>query len=410
MKILVLTHTYPRFEGDTNAPFVQDLCEAHATAGHEVTVLSGFDSLISANRPNKNVDFRTYRYVWPDSLHVLGYSRTIEADVRLKSSATLLGPLMLGSALANLLKIVQRTNPDVIHAHWILPNGFVGALVSRLTGVPLYCSLWGSDIFVAEKNRLYRWMARFAGNQCTALTSCSEELKSRLVALGVTAARIELVSNGCNATEFRPDISGAKRVRAELGINDDELMVFALGRFAYKKGFNHLIQAARTFAGPDSRAKLVIAGSGDLEQMWKKLAQSTGVGEKILFPGLIARDRVPAFFAACDIFAMPSIHDPVGNVDGLPTVVVEAMAAEKAVVASEISGLPLAIQHEKTGLLVPPADEAALASAIGRLIEDAALRVRLGHAARQHVIERLDWSHIAAHHRRIYDGSSNKNT
>jgi glycosyltransferase involved in cell wall biosynthesis len=402
MKILALTHTYPRFENDTNAPFVQDLCEAHAAAGHETTVLTAFDKCIDPVRLDKKVDLKTYRYIWPDSMHLLGYSRTIEADVRLKKSAALLGPLMLGSATAKLLRIVREMKPDVIHAHWIVPNGFSGALVSKITGVPLFCSLWGSDIFVAEKNRLYAFMAAFAGRQSSVVTSCSAELKDRLVALGVSENKVELVSNGCYADQFRPNLAAGAQIRREFGIAPGEIMVLALGRFAYKKGFDHLIRAAKHFAGDGSDVRLVIAGSGDLEGDLKAQARSTGLGDRILFPGLVARDRVPSFFAACDIFAMPSVHDPVGNVDGLPTVIVEAMGAEKAIVASDISGIPLAIRHEETGLLVPPADENTLTETIQRLIDDKDLRSKLGRAARQLVVEELDWSHIAARHRQIY--------
>lgn len=407
MKILALTHTYPRFDRDTNAPFVQDLCEAHAKAGHQVTALTAFDPEIDPARPNKRVALETYRYIWPDSMHLLGYSRTIEADVRLKSSVAFLGPLMIGSAFAHLLQIVRQTRPDVIHAHWIVPNGFIGALVSKITGVPLFCSLWGSDIFVAEKNAGYSWMARFAGRQCSTVTSCSAELKDRLVALGVSANKIKLVSNGCNADEFRPGIPETAGLRTELGIAEDEVMVLALGRFAHKKGFDVLIRAAGKFARSENKVKLVIAGSGDLEQDWKALARSTGLGERIIFPGIVSRDRVPTFFAACDIFTMPSVHDPVGNVDGLPTVILEAMGAEKAVVASDISGIPLAIRNEDTGLLVPPGDESTLAAAIQRLAANQALRAKLGRAARRLVIEKLDWSHIAAHHRQIYSADLN---
>lgn len=402
MRILVLTHTYPRFSGDTNGPFVEDLCNAHVAAGHEVTVLTAFEPAISSDRAGYPVRLESYRYVWPDSLHVLGYSRTIDADVRLKGQVWLLAPLMLVSAYARLRSLVRSFRPDVLHAHWIVPNGFIAAKVSEATGIPLFCTLHGSDVFTAEKNALYRWMACTAGRRASLVTSCSADLSERLVRLGVAEDRIELVPNGCFAHEFRSNPEAGQALRRQLGIAERETLILALGRLVYKKGFDVLLRAAPEVLARCPEARIVVAGAGELAKDLANQARSQGLGDRVLFPGAVDRHSVPAYFAAADVFTMPSVRDAAGNVDGLPIVVLEAMAAGKPVVASRLSGIPLAVGDDRTGLLVPAGDAPALADALIRLVEDPALRSRLGEAGRARIESELDWSRIAARHREIY--------
>ncbi len=173
MHIGVLTHNYPRFVGDFSGTFVEALCQEFATQGQQVTVWAPHD--VAYTRPlDAQVRLRLYHYAWPPALQQLGYMRSMQGDLALRLNTYTLSPALFAAGIARVVAEARRTRPDVLHAHWILPNGFIGAVASRLLGIPLVVSVPGSDAQVASKNPLFRRMARFAFEQAGQLTANSE--------------------------------------------------------------------------------------------------------------------------------------------------------------------------------------------------------------------------------------------
>jgi glycosyltransferase involved in cell wall biosynthesis len=177
-------------------------------------------------------------------------------------------------------------------------------------------------------------------------------------------------------------------------------VALAVGRMATKKGFHVLVAALPRLLDSYPQLHVVLAGGGDRERDLR--AAVSEWQQRVHFPGLVARDALPDLFRAADLFVMPAVHDARGNVDGLPNVVLEAMATGLPVVASAVSGLPLAIGHGVHGLLVPEGDATALGGAIEHLIGDAQLRARLGLAARQRAVTELSWDQVARAYRDHY--------
>ncbi len=399
MRIAVLAHSFPRFPGDTHGPFVERLCLALAKRGHEMHVLLPFDPLL-APAPDGPLKIHSFRYVFPDSAHQLGYSRTMKRDVGLRVGAYLQAPLYFAAAELALRRLIARQKIELVHAHWILPNGFVAARAAAAAGIPYAATLHGSDVFMAERNGLFRALARRALRGAAHVTSCSSELRDRLLAIGgeEQADRVLLVANG---TEVEPAIGTAA---AELQERFDlsGRLVVAVGRLVYKKGFRYLLEAAPEILARDSTVRIVIGGGGDIEDELRAQATQLELGDRVLFTGGLSHPEVLALIAAAEVFVMPSIRDPKGNVDGLPIVVLEAMAAGRPVVASDVSGMPLAIEHGVSGLLVEEQDPKALAHAVNEVLDDRQLAHRLGEAARLCVAEELNWDSVAEIHHRLY--------
>ncbi|HEX4955726.1 MAG TPA: glycosyltransferase [Thermoanaerobaculia bacterium] len=405
MRVAVLAHSFPRFPGDTHGPFVQRLSESLADQGHQVWVLVPFDPELSGH-PGSPLELRSFRYVWPDRAHLLGYSRTLKRDIGLKLWAYLEAPLYHLFAERALARLVRREGIELLHAHWILPNGFIAARVARRFGLPLAITLHGSDVFMAEANPLFGRMARGALAAASHVTTCSPELGVRLATLGrpEDERKIRVVANG---SDLDPELLGdaataAESMRQRLGAAPDEPLVVAVGRMVDKKGFPDLIEAAASFLAEHPRARLVLGGGGDLQPTLEAQARALPVAERILFTGGLSHPDVLALIAAGDVFVMPSIRDRRGNVDGLPIVVLEAMAAGKPVVATDVSGIPLAVQAGKTGLLVPEKSPEALAAAISELLADPVRAATLGAEGRRRVRHELNWGAIAAEHDRLY--------
>jgi len=404
IRLLSLTHTYPRFPGDTNGPFVKFLMDELTARGHEVQVLTAWDPELreapgdSADRPRGEAPLAAYRYAPLDRWHLLGYSRTIEADVRIRSVMLLLAPLMIARGTWRLWRLARRFKPDLIQAHWFLPNGFMASLVSRLTGVPVVATLHGSDVFVAEKGFPYSWMTRFTLRSIALLTSCSPELRDRICELGFPRERSGVVPYAADpAMVDRPaDPRATRLLREALCPAGEGPLLFALGRLVYKKGFEYLLRAMPEILCELPGARLVIAGEGDLREKLGALARELGMAERVAFPGRLLRDRIQAHMAACDIFLMPSVRDAAGNIDGLPNVILEAMAAGKPVIASRVAGIPLAVVDGENGRLVPEKDSGAIAAAVLEAAADPRRLAAWGRDSRRRIEEELNWPRIAA--------------
>jgi glycosyltransferase involved in cell wall biosynthesis len=340
----------------------------------------------------------TYRYIVPDSLHRLGYMQTMQGDVAMKRSAFFLAPFLFLCGFLAGFRLVRRVRPDVLHAHWVLPNGFIAALVSRLTGTPLVVSLPGSDVFMAGRNSSFGWMARVAFERAALLTANSADLRDEAVRLGADSGKFALIIYGVDPQALRPDSEGVAELRSRLGL-DDAVVILGVGRFVHKKGFDVLIRAMPELTARFPQARVVLVGDGDLRQEWAALARQLGVAERVLFTGIVPRDRINVYYNMADIFAMPSVVRPA---DGLNVCVVEALACGRPVVASDVAGNPLVIRDGENGYLVPQNDPAALAEALGRLVADGELRRQMGQRARQVAVEEFSWPAIARRYLEIF--------
>jgi glycosyltransferase involved in cell wall biosynthesis len=396
LDLLFLTQTYPRFEGDPAGPFIRDLARGLVRGGDRVTVLTPHAEGVAAAWEDGGVEVHSFRYA-PERREVLGYGRSLEADERVKGGAALAAPLYALAARRAVRRQLGRRPFDLVHAHWIVPNGLVAAAAGGRA--PLAIGLHGSDVFLAEK-RGVRTLARWALSRSRLLTGCSPELVDRVRALGFPAERSRVIPYGVDVETFSPDPSRRSLWRERLGIPGTAPLLLGVGRMATKKGFQVLIEILPALLGEFPDLAVVLAGGGDLLDRFREAARPWG--ERVRFPGPVLRDTLPDLYRAADLFTLPAVHDARGNVDGLPNVILEAMASGLAVVASGISGIPLAVEEGRTGLLVPERDPAALLGALRRLLADPAGARALGEAGRRKALTELTWDAVAARYREGY--------
>ncbi len=369
------------------------MAEALVDLGHVVDVIIPHRADLSLS-PGKARVF-PFRYVWPSRLAIMGYAEAMESDQKLRGLAYGLAP---GFALAEAAQLVsrhRRMQYDVIHAHWVVPNGAVAALVASWIHRPLVISLHGSDVFFARKHRLLGAAAGWTFARAAAVTACSPELYDGARALGADPARLHLLPWGADPDVFDAASPERDRVRSEHGVQPGQVIILSLGRLVGKKGLASLVTALPLIVREAPNAVCWIAGSGPERTRLEQLAGQLGVANHIRFLGSIPWVQVPALFAAADIFVAPSVHDEQGNVDGLPTTILEAMAAGKPVVASRVGGIELAVLDNTHGLLVAEGDVPALAAAVSALVKDGALRARLGGNGRERVRRELSWAAVA---------------
>jgi glycosyltransferase involved in cell wall biosynthesis len=285
---------------------------------------------------------------------------------------------------------LRREQVDLLHTHEFAMNSFGGA-AALLARIPAVSTIHGRH-WVADRPRralAYRMLRRLG----IPIVPVSEDLAGFLVqGLSVPRAWLEVVHNGI-PLPAEPAVDRA-RARAEareaLRIPADGQLVVAVGNLYPVKDHASLLRALASLPA----ARVAIAGRGAEEEPLRRLASELGIAERVHLLGL--RDDVETVFAAGDVFAQPSLSE------GLPLAVLEAMASGLPVVASRVGGIPEAVIEGETGFLTPPADPAALAAALARVLEAEDRGASLGAAGRARVAAEFSVEQMAARYRQLY--------
>jgi glycosyltransferase involved in cell wall biosynthesis len=398
--VVMITSSYPRFPGDTIATFMEPIAHGLAARGHEVHVVLPWHPRLARPAVEGGVQFHPFRYAPVAGLNLFGYSGALDADVRLRRRAYLAAPFAFWAGRRTARRVIREFGATVVHGHWAVPSGAIAAAAAG--ELPVVVSLHGSDVYVAERSAIARAGARRAFARAGWITACSDDLRERAIALGADRSRCETLPYGVDASRFGPDADARARLRQELGVSDDDPVVFAAGRFVHKKGFVYLIEAAASLIVRWPSLRVVIGGGGDLSEELRARAHDAGVSRHIIFTGVLDHMAVASCLAAADVAVVPSVRDAAGNVDGLPNMVMEAMASATPLVATTVGGIPGVVDSNRTGILVPPADSAALAAAIDELLSNPGRRGDLGRAARAEALARHSWTRVAEVFERAY--------
>lgn len=395
--VVMVTTSYPRFPGDSVGTFMEPIAHSVAALGHAVHIVAPWHPLVVRAREEGGVRFHFYRYAPVPALNVFGYAAAMRADVSLRGAAYLAAPLALVAGWRAARTIARRHRATVMHGHWVVPGGVTAALAAP--DVPLVVSLHGSDVYVAETFGPARFAARRTFRRAGFVTACSGDLATRAIALGADPARIETVPYGVDVERFRPDPEVRRARRQELGVGDSVPLCVAAGRLVRKKGFEYLIGALASVPG----AVLAIAGDGTLHDELRERARAAGVLERVRFLGNQTQDRVGQYFASADMACVPSVRDDSGNVDGLPNVVLEALASGTPVITTAAGGIGAVVEDSRTAIVVPERDSTAIAAAMVRIVAQPEIGQRLGAAARAFVSERFGWQRAAGRFEAAYD-------
>ena len=270
-------------------------------------------------------------------------------------------------------------NPvDAMHAHFASSGARVAHWASLLTGVPYSFTAHAKDIYHQEVNP-DSLRDKIAGARFVVTVSDFNRRYLRSL-MGDEPSDIRRLYNGIDLTRFRPDPSVAREQNLILGV----------GRLVEKKGFDDLIRACAILANRGLNFRCEIIGKGPLKQALSDQIAELGVGEFVKLVGARPQDRVLQAYKQATIFALPCVVGSDGNRDGLPTVLLEAMATGLPAVSTDLTGIPEIIDHNVNGFIVPPGDVDVLANGLDRLLRSPALRERLGTAARQKVEREFD--------------------
>ena len=397
----MVASSYPRFEGDSVGSFMEPIAQGIAARGHEVHMVAPWHPKWDRPKVDRGVHFHLFHYAPVQAMNTFGYAEGMRADVRLRVSAVAVAPLAVLAGWFKALRVAQKKRATIVHAHWVIPGGVIGAAAAR--SIPLVISLHGSDVFVAERHRVAGLAARAAFKRAAWVTACSEDLRSRALAIGARGERSNVIPYGVDSDRFRPGPDLRARGREILGVADNVPLAFAVGRLVKKKGFEYLIDAVAALKTRQPALRIAIAGGGDLQASLRARAQAAGVGDAVRFLGVMPHHVIPALLAAADIAVAPSVHDDAGNVDGLPNTVMEIMASGTPLVATPAGGIATVASDGITARLVPERDVGALAAAIDGLLRDRPAGTLIGRQARNLVCRHHSWARVAEDFEAVYE-------
>ncbi|MCE5257765.1 MAG: glycosyltransferase [Chloroflexi bacterium] len=394
----MLTSSYPRWAGDGAGIYVMSLAQTLIELGHDIYVIAPWDPAVKP-MDTKGVHLIRFKYAPARNLHILGHGRSLIADVRLKAIAPLLVPCYAVAMISSAVKLYHHEHYELIHAHWSVPGGFLGGLVSKYLKLPLVISMHGSDVFVTEHSKMYARAAKIGFRQAYCVTAVSQHLLDRSVSAGLDPRKGHVVSCGVDAARFAQ--GDGQRMRSRLGIAAGAPVIGAIGRLVFKKGFSYLIDAMPRVLQSFPMAKCIIAGEGDLKSELIERTKTLGIADAVQVVGHIDWQDTPDFYAMCDVLALPSVVDAHGNVDGQPNVLLEAMAAGRAVVASNIPGIDSLVQDGVNGRLVSPKSVEDISCAVIEILGNPMEGASLSKAARE-LVKQFQWRDIADRFSGIY--------
>ena len=390
MKVLEACQEFPNRYYPQLGTFIKQSIDSIANQGVDVTVISPKPFVLPfSGFPYHN--FSKLPRIEQTEKYYLHYPRYIYA-VPKKYFYPLTGISYSRFVYEYAIKNI-KPEPDMIHAHFSYPDGYGMMRLAKKWRVPLVISALGTiERKVAYEGSYTSRQIIEAMNFADKVLSVSEDLKLHIVNLGINEEKVHVVPNGVDTGKFKP--AGKVHARNLLNLPQDKNIVLFVGALRKIKGVDYLIEAAKNFV--NTNTDLFMVGRDDgLKKNLEKRAHELKIADFIRFTGPVNHEEIPLWISASDILVLPSLSE------GRPNVVLEALACEVPVVATDVGGIPELMVDGETGYLVPAKNPAELSRKINKLLEDKNQRENMGKLGRKSIIQRgLTWE---AHAKKTVD-------
>jgi glycosyltransferase involved in cell wall biosynthesis len=254
----------------------------------------------------------------------------------------------------------------------------VAEIVNRLTGIPYSFTAHAKDIYLTPPAELAR---KIKGAEC--VLACTAYNQRYLAGLADQDTQVHLAYHGIDVSRFyAPSGEDSRR-------NGETPLILSVARFCEKKGLEFLIEACRILADRGFHFQCQIVGYGVLRDNLEKMIVNLGLQSRVLLPGRMTQDQLAALYPRASLFVLPCLVTENGDRDGIPNVLIEAMACEVPVISTDVAGVSELVEHQKNGLLVEQRDARALADAMELLLGSPAVRNSLARNGRETALHRF---------------------
>lgn len=381
--ILVLTSTFPRWANDTDPPFVMELSRRLVKENIRIDILAPHAEGAKQKEIMHGMTVYRYRYFF-SKWERLAYAGGILANLKKNKLLYFLVPLLLISQMISIIKLIKKNKYDLIHAHWLIPQGFLAVLVSRIfdKNCPkILCTSHGGDLFSFQSSLFLKVKKGILGH-CDGVTVVSNYMRDICLQIINIDEKLHVCPMGVDlVSTFRP---------VEKTERDDNTILF-VGRLVEKKGVFILLDAINILIQDYPDLELLIVGDGPERDKLEERCEVLNIVDSVKFRGALNQEQLPKIYTQATMAVIPSIIDSRNDQEGLGLVAIEAMGCGTAVIISALPAVQDIVEDGVNGILVQPGNANALANAIKNLLVDKNTREIIASRARQSVIEKFDW-------------------
>lgn len=385
MRVLHVVTAFPRTESDVITPWLVETLKRLKAQGVDVDVFtSSYKGL--PDQTLFGIPVHRFRYFpkrWEDFTHDETAPDRMKKGLRYKLEAV--AYVVLGQAAIS--RLCRRQHYDIVHVHWPFPHALFGAAARTAGKCKVISSFYGVELrWVKSRLPIFKPFVRWAIRSADAVTAISNH----------TAAEIqELVQRDVTVIPFGASIEETNPETGHMAPEPGPLTVLFVGRLVERKGVKYLLEALK-LVREKLDVRLVIVGNGSERASLEALAKALGLSDSVSFAGFVSSPDKERLYRECSVFVLPAVRDSKCDVEGLGTVLLEAMMHHKPVIASESGGITDIVKHEQTGLLVKERDVRGLADAILRVLGDRQFSSQLAEQGYQHAARSFGWETIVA--------------
>jgi glycosyltransferase involved in cell wall biosynthesis len=396
-KILALTSTFPRWQNDTTPPFVMEL-EKRLAKDFDVYVLAPHYIGAKKEEIMERLHVTRFMYFWPASLQKLCYDGGILPNMKKHKLLLFQAVTLLIAEFFTARKIIKNKKIQLIHVHWIIPQGLVAVLLYKFYKIPYIVTTHGGDIYGLQSSVLTT-LKKFVLQNAKCITVVSHAIKEEIHKKINKQLPIEVVSMGVDTSLFNSD-KYDETIKKKYDIKGPFLLF--VGRLAEKKGVRYLLDAMPDIIKEFPTVKLLIVGDGNIKKELEDQVESLKIIYNVTFTGAIPNQDLPKYYATSDIFIGPSITTKDGDTEGLGLTFVEASLSGSVPIGTNVGGISDVIKNNETGFVVNEKNAQSIADTVIILLRTPKRILELKKNAREYAVKTFDWDIITNKYKDVY--------
>ncbi|MCX6175439.1 MAG: glycosyltransferase family 4 protein [Ignavibacteriales bacterium] len=390
MRILQFTSSFPLDEQDYGGNFIRELIE-ELSSSFEFFVLTPDTPTTKNHESIDNYEIIRYKYFFKNK-QILVCNDSIIQNLKKNKSYYFVLPLFFISSFISLIKIVNQKKINIVHAHWIFPQGFVAVLARFFSKqkFKILITSHGTDLELLN-NFFLRQLIKFTLKKCECINPVSDYLKMKIIEVADIESKIHVIPMGTNRNLF-----GKKGEQNLKNINVDEKYILSVGRLSEGKDLETLIRSFKGLSEGYSDLFLYIVGTGNELDKLKELVNSLELSNKVRFLGQVKRERLVELYNKAQVLVSTSLSE------GFGLVFIEALLLRCPVIATNVGGVGEIILHQETGILINTKQPEELMNAVKSLMKDEMLRKMLIENGYKHAINNYTWESVAIKFKSLY--------
>lgn len=386
-KILVLTSTFPTFKGGSEPPFVYELSK-RLTKTFQVYLLTQYYPNSKKYEIMDKIIVSRFKY-WPPFLKDNLTKNAIVPSLKKNKFFYFQAVIYSLFQIIKTIQICRKENIKIIHAHWIVPQGLSALIMKKIFNIPYIITSHGGDIFGLQ-GKLFTKIKYFVLKNAEIITVVSSAIEKEVIKINpVLKPKIKILPMGVDSKLFNPSKYN-ESLKTKYGITGPFLLF--VGRLAEKKGIKYLIQAMPSIIKQFSLAKLLIIGTGGLEDELVKLTKELKLTNSVIFVGGLPNSELPQYYATADIFIGPSIKTKDGDTEGFGLTFVEASLSGCVPIGTDVGGITDIIKNKDTGYIIKSKSPKSITSAVIKILNKKTINSL---NMRNKIAKKFDWDIIS---------------